>query len=343
MTGPHGRARSIVVGLMAVLAVLALSIALLLIWTFRTVNDTEVFVDRVGSIITEPDVAMAIGDVAAAELVSSLAVQDRIDDLLPGPLGAVAEPLASAAQSYLAEGTTALLASEQFNTAWDASLTAGHQATIALLSGSDTEAVERSGGVIVINVAPVASALVVQAAGYLSDLLGVDIDVSALTDDDVDGAVAGLEEQLGVDLPADFGQIVLFESQNLAGAQEAYQATATAVWLAPVAGILLAVLAVALAANRRRVAMGVVVGVALLMLLVGLALRPLQSAILDAVADDGLDRAVATGLSTVFSSLQTGIVVVVAIGVAAAILLLLSGRSAAARAEQVATGPNEVR
>lgn len=303
--------------------------SLLLVWMFRTVNDTDLFVDRVGSIIAEPDVARAIGDAAAAELVAGLALEERIDNVLPGPLGVVAEPIANATQDYLAEGTTALLLTERFQSAWDASLAAGHRATIALLSGSETDAIENADGIIVLDLAPVATALVVQGAEFLSDLLGIEIDVSGLVTDDVGGASAALEEQLGVDLPADFGQIVLVDSQNLAAAQQAYQAATIAVWLAPLAGVLLAVLAVALAASRRRAALGIVIGVCLVMLIVGLALRPIQTAILDSVSDDELDRAVASSLTAVFSTLQTGIVVVVALGALAGALLVLTGRSTA--------------
>lgn len=324
------RARSIGAWVMAVLAVLGLSAALMLTWTFRTLANTDLFVDRVGSIIESPEVATVIGDAAAAELVDALQLEQVVADALPDDVRIVAGPLTNAAQGYLAQGVTALVQTDAFQAAWDASLAAGHRVTIDILTGSDTGAVQNTDGVIVLNLTPVVNALVAQGSEFLSELLDRDVSAPALTGDDIDAAVAALEEQLGTDLPADFGQVVLFESENLAAAQRAYAIAATSAWLAPLAGLILALIALAIAPNRLKVGLGIVVGVGLTMLVVAVALQPLQSSVLEAAAAEGLDNAVAAGFSTVFSSLQTAVVVIVLLGVLAAGGLFLAGRSAPA-------------
>jgi hypothetical protein len=59
------RTRNIVSWILVVLAVLATILALLSVWVFRTMNNTDLFVERVGSIIQQPEVSQAIGERAA--------------------------------------------------------------------------------------------------------------------------------------------------------------------------------------------------------------------------------------------------------------------------------------
>lgn len=324
------RVRSVGAWVAGMIAVIAVVLALLTVWTFRTLNNADLFVDRVGSIVEQPEVAAAIGDAAAAELVDALDLEQRLSDALPQEVAIAAGPIANAAQGYLAQGTASLVASDAFQSAWDASLAAGHKVTIGILSGSDTTAVENRDGTIVLNLTPVVNSLVGEGADFLSGLLDRDVNAPQLTGDDIDAALAALEEQLGTDLPTDFGQVTLFQSDDLAAAQQAYQAARTSAWLAPLVALVMVLIALAVAPNRVRTALGIAIGVALGMLLVGLALEPLQTSLLNAVADDGLTNAVAAAFSTVLSSLRSGIIIIAVLGVMAAALMLLTGRSAAA-------------
>ncbi len=324
------RARSVSAWVAGLIAVLAVVLALLTVWTFRTLNNTDLFVDRVGSIIEQPEVAAAIGDAAAAELVDALDLEKRLSDALPQEVAIAAGPISNAAQGYLAQGAAALVESDAFQAAWDASLAAGHRVTIGILSGSDRTAIENTDGTIVLNLTPVVNSLVADGADFLSELLDRDVNAPELTGDDIDAAIAALEQQLGTDVPTDFGQIVLFQSADLASAQQAYQVARTSAWLAPLAALVMVLIALAVAPNRVRTGLGIAIGVALGMLLVALALQPLQTSVLNAVADDGLQNAVAAGFSTVLSSLRSGIVVITVVGVIAAGLMFLTGRSSAA-------------
>jgi hypothetical protein len=128
---------------------------------------------------------------------------------------------------------------DQYKTAWDAALTAGHRLSVGELSGKDTAAVEDSDGVIVLNLTAVVNSLLAEGSDFLSDLLGRDINAPVVTDDNIDSAVAALEEQLGTDLPAEFGQVTLFASDDLATAQAWDKTIQTAVWLMPVAALVL--------------------------------------------------------------------------------------------------------
>jgi hypothetical protein len=324
------RWRSVGAWTLTVLAVLATTIALLSIWVFRTLTDTDLFVERVGSIIEQPEVAAAVGDAAAAQLVDALDLEERLVTRLPEEFAVVAGPVSNAAQQYLSQGVATLVQTEQFDSVWDAALAAGHRVSIGVLSGRDTTAVENSNGVIVLDVTPVVNVALAEGADFVSDLLDRDITAPTVSAENVDTALAALEEQLGTDLPADFGQVVLFESENLAAAQQAYQSVRAAVWLAPIAALVLIGLAIAVSTRRLRTGLSVVIGTALLLLLVAVALEPVQSSVVGAVADAGLRGAVSSAFATILSSLRTGITVVVVLGVIAAALVFVTGRSHAA-------------
>lgn len=331
-TARTARIRGIIAWVLVVLAALAVTLSLLAMWTFRTLTDTDLFVDRVGSVIEQPEVASAIGDAAAAQLVDALDLEDRLRDTLPDEVAVAAIPIAAAAQDRLAKGATALAQTDQFRAAWDAALASGHRISIAVLSEADTAAVSTSDGVVVLDITPVVNVLLSEGADFLSDLIGREIPAPTVTPETIDQAVAVLEERLGTDLPADFGQVTLFASDDLATAQAVYRGVRVGVWLTPIVALVLAGLAIAVSTRRLRTTASIVIGTGLLLLLVGLATNPLESTIVAAVEAQGLSGAVQAGFDTVFSSLRSGIVVVLVLAVIAAAVLLLTESSSAAAA-----------
>ncbi len=321
------RTRGIATWVLTVLAVLATVLALLSVWVFRTLNNTDLFVDRVGSVIEDPQVAQAVGERAAAELVTALDLQDRIAEVLPDRAKLLAGPVTTATQNYLAQATTKLLASDQFQQAWDVALREGHEATIAILSGKSTEAISTNDGTIVLNITPVVNALVDQGAEFLSGLLNREITAPDITQENVEAAIAALENALGVDLPTTFGTVTLFQSDDLATAQSAYSTIKTAIWLVPLAALILIGLTLAVSLRRLRTLLIIVVGVALAMLFVRLALSPVQDSLVSAVRDDGLRGAVSASFDQVTGSLVSGITWVMVLGLLAGLVLLVTGDS----------------
>ena len=332
------RRRRIIGHSLTVLAALVTTLALIGVWTFRTLTDTDLFVARVGPVIEQPEVAAAVGKAAAAELVDAIQLEQRLRDRLPSQVAAAAVPISNAAENYLAEGATKLTQTEQFRAAWDAALATGHRISIAVLSGHDTDAVQTSDGVIVLDLTPVINELLARGSDMVSDLLGRQVGAPTVTSDTVDAAVKALEDQLGVDLPADFGQVTLFASDDIATAQNAYQTIKISVWLAPLVALVLAGLAIVVSPRRLRAALGIVVGTGLLLLVVGLTMQPLRSSIAGAVEDQGLAGAVTAGVDTVLGSLRTGILVVVVLAVVAAAVLYLTGQTRGADAARRAAG-----
>lgn len=306
---PASRSRRILTVVLGVLAVLACVLALLSLWTFRTLTDTELFVQRVGSVIDDPVVAQQVGDVAAERLIGAVADEDR-----------------PRLEARLADGVTALIGTDGFRQAWDAALGASHRLTIGVLSGADTGAVTTTDGVVTLDLTQVINALVGQASGALSDALGRPITPPEVTEQTTDQAIADLNEALGTQLPADFGSVTLIDSEDLAAAQAAYRAAKVAVVAAPVVALLLVGLTIAVAQRRVRTALWLVIGTAVLLGLVGLLLNPLRAALVNAASDAGVGGAIGAAFASLTSSLVTGIIVVAVLGALAALGLLLTRR-----------------
>jgi hypothetical protein len=328
----YQRVRAAVSWVLVVLAVLATSLSVVSIFAFRTLTDTELFVERVGPVLEDPAIAATIGNAAAAQLVQAVDLEQRLEQRLPENSGVLAAPLADAVEEYLAERATARAGGERFQQALQTSLARGHQLTIAVLSGQDTPAVQNSDGVIVLDLTPVVNELLADSAAFLSDLLGRDLTAPTATPETIEAAVAVLEEQLGTDLPTDFGTVTLLESDELATAQTGYQAMRLAVWLAPLLALALIIAAVAVANHRLRAGLSIVVGVAGLLVLLALLTEPLQESVVSAVQNDGLRDAVRTGFSSVLAPLLDAIAVIGVLGVLAAVLLFVLGDSGAAQA-----------
>jgi hypothetical protein len=328
-----GRGRAIATWVLTVTAVVATVLALLAVWTFRTFTDSELFVERIGSVVEDPVVAQAVADTAAAQLVDAIGLEERLASRLPAELEPFAATIAGAAETTLAREGGEALQTEQFRAAWEAVLLRGHQLSIGVLSGQDTENVSNEAGVIVLDVAPAVVAVAEANDGLLADLIerrseATGVDIAA-------DPVGALEARLGLDLPDDFGQVVLFESDNLAAAQTAYSATRLSVWLSPVVALILVALAVAVSARRLRTFLHVLIGVAALLVLVRLLVEPVRSAVVGAVAESGLAGAVAATFDTVLSSLFVGIAVAAVVGALALVALLLLGRAERRRARVV--------
>ncbi len=332
------RTRTVVSWVLVVLAVIATTLALLQLWAFRTLTNTDLFVARVGPVIEDAQVTEAIGAVAATELVEAIGLQDRLEQRLPPELSVAAGPITAAATNLLSEGVTKVADTPQFQQAFDVALATGHELTINILSGTDTAAISNENGTVVLDLTPVINEMITQGSEFLSGVLGRDIPAPQVSDENVDSAISAVEGRLGVDVPADFGQVTLFESENLAAAQQAYQVARWSAILAPIAALVLIGLAVAVSLKRRRTALSIVVGTALALVLLTLAVQPLKTNVIGSVAEQGLSGAVADSFDIVFSSLRTGVVVVVVLGVLAALALFLMGDSRAARASRDLAG-----
>jgi hypothetical protein len=104
-------------------------------------------------------------------------------------------------------------------------------------------------------------------SGLASDLTGKHVTLPTITSADVpQRQVAKLSKALGVPLPANFGQIPLVRSSDLATARQGVKAFDGLTLVLPLVTIALIALSLWLSVNRRRTLLQLAVGVSLLMI-----------------------------------------------------------------------------
>jgi hypothetical protein len=159
-------------------------------------------------------------------------------------LGFLATPLIATISDSVTEISYNVITSDGFTTVWKATLRATHRSASVILSGNDT-AIVSEGGTVAIDLNEIADVVVARV------------------------------ETRGITLPnldIDLGEIVLYESDQLAAAQTVAASLDTAGWLVPLLALLLIAGALWAAPDRRRMTsfLGFGTAIGLLVLLSGL-------------------------------------------------------------------------
>ncbi len=232
-------------------------------WSHRQLLDTDNWVEMVGPLGSNPDVAGALSDYVAADLIEWLDPQALLQEALPDNLRVLAVPLSVPVEDFVRRGVDTVIFSDQFGELWIDVNRRGHAAALHLLrGGGDVIAVDD--GVVTVDVSVVAAAVVSELADGLEELFGGDFTVPPVAEDLVPEDVrSDLAVALDRELPAEFGVVELFASDDLAVAQDAVALLDRLAWLLPVLTLIAAGLALFVAPGRRRTMVFLVAGAAL--------------------------------------------------------------------------------
>ena len=264
---PRRRVRRSIVGVLVALSCLLVLLSTTVVWAHRTLLDTHTFVGTVGPVFEHPEVDSAVAARATDELFTALNVQGRLNDALPPKAKVAAAPITSSTKSFVAGQLTKVLESPKFQATWTAALTLMHERLVAVLRGQHSAALSTSNGYIVLNTVPAINQALKQVSGLASDLTGKNVTLPTITSaEPPQQAVNKLSKALGVTLPSNFGEITLVKSTDLATVRRGVKAFDGLVIVLPVVTILLLALTLWLSVSRRRTALQLAVGVALLMI-----------------------------------------------------------------------------
>jgi hypothetical protein len=237
------------------------------VWSHRTLLDTGTFVGTVGPVFKNPAVDSAVAARATDKLFAELNLQARLRAALPPKASFAAVPITNATKGFVAGELTKVLASPKFQAVWTGTLTATHKQLVAVLRGQNTAAVSTSGGYIVLNTVPVINQALGKVSGLASELTGKHVTLPTITSAEVpQQQVAKLSKALGVPLPANFGEITLVRSSDLATVRRGVKAFDGLTLVLPLVTIALIALCLWLSVNRRRTVLQLAVGVSLLMI-----------------------------------------------------------------------------
>lgn len=186
-----------VVWLLIVLATIVGIGATLNSWIDRQALDTDQWVSATDEMLADDDIRGALSIYLTNELFSTVDVAGELEVLLPGPTSQLAGPLAATLQSNAVGLVDQLLAGERFGDLWAGINRAAHTAFVTVANGDDVGLLSTSGGAFVVDLRE----LLVELADRL-------------------GLPGGAVERI----PADAGQLVVFESDEVDALQQLVRA-----------------------------------------------------------------------------------------------------------------------
>jgi hypothetical protein len=252
------RTRNIIASVLGVLAVLLLVVGTVAVWARVTVTSSERVADLAVDAFDEAEVQAALSDYITNLVFTAVDIDAALTAVLPDQLQSLEPLLAGGARTAVDRGVAVLLAQRETETVFRRLAERAHRAAMRLLQGDGLlDGISVNDGAVTLNLLP----LVGRGATRLQDLgLFKDLQIPELTaDGDPAEQIAELEEATGRDLPDDFGQLVVYQSDNIANAQASLQSAQQAatfakraMWLVIVLSVVLLVAAVLVAANRWR-------------------------------------------------------------------------------------------
>lgn len=219
----RGRVRGIAAILCLLIASGALAAAMPSFWVRDTLVDPVRFQAIVGALPEDPAVRDAVARAITDEAFAALHIEDTLHSALAERVPALAfvsGSLVDGMKDFVRDQVDKVLASQQFDDLWNAAVARLHSRFLEVLRG-ESEVMSIENGEVIIDVTPIINNVLDRIDGFASDLLGKTIDIPPVTGTMLpDDIRVQLESALGVDLPEDFGHIVVYQSDALGALQE---------------------------------------------------------------------------------------------------------------------------
>jgi hypothetical protein len=218
------RTRRILTPILVALSILVFTITVPAAWGARTVLNTDRYVATVAPLADDPAVQASIATKLTDQVFSALNVQATLSDALAalgGRATVLAGPLTIAVKGFVRDQVEKVVASDAFKTFWVEANRFVHTQVLAILRG-DAATISTREGKVLLNLLPLVNLALGSIQTVASDLVGRDVALPQISEEDVpSAAIAKLEQALGVDLPDTYGQVVVYDSEDLAALQKA--------------------------------------------------------------------------------------------------------------------------
>jgi hypothetical protein len=311
------RWRSVVATLLIVIGLILAPLSVVAVWTKNLVTDTDRYVTTVAPLADDPAIQNAIADKITAEIFTHLdvagitnqavdALAERgLPPLVATQLHALSEPLSSGVEGFVRTEVGKVTASDAFANAWITANRAAHQALVAALTGETREGITIENDTVSINLGP----FIAEVKQRLVD--------------------RGFE--LASRIPNVNPSFVLVQSDYIARARGAFNLlNAIGNWL-PVVAVFFLAIGIYVAKGHRRALVGVGLGLAGGMLVLGLGLVLFRTIYLNELPLGVLTRdAAAAFYDTLVRFLRLGLRTVLVFGLVIALAGFFTGRSTTA-------------
>jgi hypothetical protein len=258
------RLRKTIGVLLLIVACLSFTLVVPAAWTRRTLFNTDQWVETVTPIVDHPSVSAALSRRITSEVLTLIDAQSVVEDALPPRAQLLAGPLTTAVGDFAQDEVNTLLQSDAFKELWVRANRFAQPQLVATLRG-EGEVLSSQNGNVVLNLVPVVNEVLKRVEARGGDLLGRDVNLPEISSGEVpEAARAKLEAALGVPIPPDLGEIVVFQSDKLAAAQDAVALFDRALIFLAALAIATMIGAIVVSMNRRRtlilMSTGIIVG-----------------------------------------------------------------------------------
>ena len=322
---PGRIARSILAVLFGIIGVIGVLASTIGVWAHRTVFDSQKVASAVDEALLNPEVNEALATFLTDQVVDNVPIQTFVTERVPEELEPFVPVLVGGIQQVVHEGFTRVLEDGRAREALVAAVERAHEAVMRVLEGDGlTGAVTVEDEDITVNLLPLLGRGLerLQDRGILTS-----IDLPELErDGNPDEQIAELEDALDRDLPDDFGQLVVYSSKSVADskaavarAQDAFALFRRAILVLILLTIACLAGSVALATNRRRAMIGLLLSVVAALAVGRVLVRTVVEEAPSLAAKPGGRAA----LEELVTSLTSGLIRLVTVGLIVGVLLAL--------------------
>jgi hypothetical protein len=218
-----GRTATFAAITLAVIAAILVSIAVDTYWLHDRIFDTDGFVESLAPLPQDPVISTAIAMHTVEAVDQAGGAEQRVAEALPDQLDFLAPRFVDVTQEIIFETTKKLVESDAFMELWVIGLGAMHSALIGILEGD----------------------IVTTESGYVA--IGLDGTADLVLDRLEDDSVG-----LFTEIKASIGELVVIQADLLAAPRTVIGVFRTAVWVLPLAALILMAIAVFIDRDRLR-------------------------------------------------------------------------------------------
>ncbi len=322
-----GRVRRTVVAVLVVASTLSFLVAGAGWWVNRNLLETDVWVERVGPLASDPAVQRALAAEISDQALQAIDPKALFESALPERGQVLAGPLAGAVDSFVRARVEDFVASDAFADLWVRLNETGHRDAVAVLRGeSGSDLVDVGDGTVTVSIIPAIDAVLARIAEISPEIFGRTVTLPTLTVEDLpDAARAKIGQALGVTLDEDFGVITVYDGDALSTSQTALKVFDRLLVPAIVLTVLLVPLTLVVSRRRRRTALQLLAGWALVLVLLRRASLRLVGDVVDLAQIPGNRAALESILHAFADPLLSATAWILAVLAALAAVLVVTG------------------
>ncbi len=276
------------------------------IWASRNFLDTDVWLQRTDPLIHDPAVQQAVSTKITDSVMQMVDPEALFKEALPERGQMLAGPLSGAVRNFVGDQVTKVVESEKFAEVWAEVNRQAHTTAVKVLRG-ESDVVTANDDSVTLNLIPIINRVLARITSISPELFGRTIQIPDIQIDEIpSSAIEKINDRFGTDLPADFGQITIYDQGKLKELQDAIVLLDRIVWLSVVIFVVSTIGALAASVDRRRTLLQLAIADVVLLVLMRRGAFRAQEQILDLVKVDANKPAVKAVTTAMFEGLYNG-------------------------------------